>query len=78
MREVFACVEVFEEAGGGFEVGVAEVEVPFGRVAVRSDGVDEVGGFYEEGLVRAEGGFGVAGADVEGYDGGFEIAAFRG
>ena len=41
---------------------------------VGRDGVDEEGRFYEEGLVGCELGRGGAGADVQGYDWGFEIA----
>ena len=41
---------------------------------VGRDSVDEEGRFYEEGLVGCELGRGGAGADVQGYDWGFEIA----
>lgn len=74
MREVFACVEVFEEAGCGFQIIVEEIDALFGGVAVRGDGVEEEGRLEEEGLMRAEGRRCVAGADLEGYDGRFEVA----
>lgn len=73
MWEVFACVEVFEKAGCGFEIGF-EVDGGYGRGAVGGDLVDEELRFDEESLVGAESGFGPSGADVEGYDWGFEIA----
>ena len=45
MREVFACVEVFEEAGCCFEVGVWEGEGAFGGGGGGGYGGVEVGGF---------------------------------
>lgn len=41
---------------------------------VGRDGVDEEGRFDEEGLMRRELGRAVAGADVQGYDWGFQVA----
>ena len=77
-REVFARVEVFEEAAHGVGVFGGEVDdaggAGGGGGGELGAGVEEEGGLREEGLVRGEGGGVVALANVEFDNGGFEVA----
>lgn len=73
--EVVGFVEVFEHAGGGFEVVAGEVDAARGGGVFKlGAGVVEEGGLYEEALVCGEGGDLVAGADDEFDDWGAEVA----